>query len=95
MGGHVGRKVGGVVVQYLVLMMVVDIRPWRGEVQGWWQVRRIELCAPILLMCLHWKMCPFLCLPTLVFCFTPSHHCPSTAEPSMAFAEQLAPAFAK
>ena len=56
---------------------------------------QIELCAPILLMCLHWKMCPFLCLPTLVFCFTPSHHCPSTAEPSMAFAEQLAPAFAK
>jgi hypothetical protein len=40
MGGHVGRKVGGVVVQYLVLMMVVDIRPWRGEVQGWLQVCR-------------------------------------------------------
>ena len=40
MGGRVGRKVGGVVVQYLVLTMVVDIRPWIGEVQGWWQVRR-------------------------------------------------------
>jgi hypothetical protein len=40
MGGRVGRKVGGVVVQYLVLMMVVDIRPWIGEVQGWMQVRR-------------------------------------------------------
>jgi hypothetical protein len=40
MGGHVGWTVGGVVVQCLVLMMVVDIRPWRGEVQGWWQVRR-------------------------------------------------------
>jgi hypothetical protein len=40
MGGHVGRTVGGVVVQCLVLMMVVDIRPWRGEVQGWWQVHR-------------------------------------------------------
>jgi hypothetical protein len=40
MGGHVGRMVGGVVVQCLVLMMVVDIQSWRGEVQGWWQVRR-------------------------------------------------------
>jgi hypothetical protein len=40
MGGCVGRKVGGVVVQYLVLMMVVDIRPWIGEVQGWLQVCR-------------------------------------------------------
>ena len=39
MGGHVGWKVGGVVVQYLVLTMVVDIRPWIGEVQGWLQVR--------------------------------------------------------
>ena len=40
MGGHVGRKVGGVVVQYLVLTMVVDIRLWIGEVQGLLQVRR-------------------------------------------------------
>lgn len=40
MGGHVGRKVGGVVVQYLVLMMVVDIRLWIGEVQELLQVRR-------------------------------------------------------
>ena len=37
---HVGRKVGGVVVQYLVLMMVVDIRLWIGEVQELLQVRR-------------------------------------------------------
>jgi hypothetical protein len=35
MVGHVGLMVGGVVVQCLVLMMVVDIQPWRGEVQGW------------------------------------------------------------
>ena len=40
MGGHVGRTVGGVVVQCLVLMMVVDIRPWIGGVQRWLQVRR-------------------------------------------------------
>jgi hypothetical protein len=27
----VGQMVGGVVVQCLVLMMVVDIQPWRGR----------------------------------------------------------------
>jgi hypothetical protein len=47
LGGDVGSglkdrsngRACGSDIQCQVLMMVVDIRPWRGEVQGWWQVR--------------------------------------------------------
>ena len=39
MGRYVGQRVGGGVVQCLVLTKAADTQLQRGEVQGWWQDR--------------------------------------------------------